>query len=75
MRAGIIPKKIPMAEENNVAIRMVDRLMRGVSGITKHNSSAPPMPRIIPMMPPIAVMIADSARNCHRIELVRAPRP
>ena len=35
--------------------------------------AAPNVPNIIPMTPPINVIIADSDKNCIKIEPVRAP--
>ena len=48
--------------------------------ILAENPMAPPMacapatPSAMPIRPPIRVMTADSARNCRRMEPVRAPR-
>ena len=48
--------------------------------ILAENPMAPPMacapatPSAMPISPPIRVMTADSARNCRRMEPVRAPR-
>ncbi len=69
-----MPKKIPTPEEKAAATITVETLIWAAKPMAPQTALAPSAPSTIPIRPPISVMMPASARNCHKIDFVLAPK-
>ena len=72
--AGFSPKNIPIATEKTKLIMQAFGLIENPVFFTYSTARLTATPAIIPKVPPINVMDADSTRNCLRMSAGVAPR-
>lgn len=58
-----MPKKIPIKLEKPIAIRIERKFTSMGIDIITETSFAPPIPKTIPIIPPIRQIITDSVKN------------